>query len=1068
MSLRRHPLLVGLGLLLLGAGIALALFIYYFDLNRYRSDLEQSLSSATGQPVRLGHAHFAFDRGINLQFDQVSVGSEDTSARIEADQLSLRLEILPLLQQQISFDRLLLVRPRLFLTRFAATEPLPESPHRQLLLQMQDIFRTTRVRTLLVNGGSIVVVEQNASPPRRWQVENLDLLLSNLTPGEPIDISAAATLVFSDNKTPLTLSGTITLPNSTNWHQTALHLQLTAKSCNVATWFDHQSSVRSSGTFDLRFDLAGTPASGLTLHADLTSRDWSLEWPRWHRHPVPVRHLQFNSQWSVLENEQQLRDITFDLDGLRLTGSAKFPKGLSLDGATLDLSLARTPLTRLLPLLPEQLAPQLTETLQQGLRSGTLSSLRLTLRGMDEPGADPLSVLKQGEFTLEDGVLELPRLGIASGLRLRGTWENGTLTLRDGHGTLPSGTVNFEGEARLAPGTPARLRFAADGLLDAAGAVLLLPLPEESHQVASGSATIALTASGTSDHLSLNLQADLSALGLSLFGETLKAAGDPGDLFAVAEVRAGIVDLGLARLTIPAGELHASGRIFLTPPHAFRYVLDLARLDLEQLTRHDELARLLRVSGEAALHLDLAGDMEGALQREGWIDIRNLGLHFSGVVADLHRAGGRIRIVEDRAIIENARGHLGSSVLTGSGSLKLDKGFRLDLDIRGESLLAADLVFPSDQKRLNDLTGHLVIDSHGILFDQIRTRIGNGTRATVDGQLLGFAHPHLELAITAEQADIGEIIALWQSPSEINPYKQAERAHTDEESPGLTLRIEGQIARGNLYGLPFSNGRCIVTLRDGMLRIHPARFDTGAGEFRGQAVLRELHTPAPLLTITGHVENADAFDVYNQMLGRKGMLKGRLGGDFAIEGRLGSDYLPTSRGGFSLQVDDGELRQFPVLSKVFSLLNVSQIFSLRLPDLTAEGMPFRQLRATVSMNQGTLRTEDLVVRSDAMNLALVGNYNLQNNQLDLILGVKPLATVDKIFSSIPLAGWVLTGRDKALITAQFRVQGSGDEPKVDAIPITSVSETVVGIFKRLFGLPAKVIGDLQDLVGGEK
>jgi hypothetical protein len=156
------------------------------------------------------------------------------------------------------------------------------------------------------------------------------------------------------------------------------------------------------------------------------------------------------------------------------------------------------------------------------------------------------------------------------------------------------------------------------------------------------------------------------------------------------------------------------------------------------------------------------------------------------------------------------------------------------------------------------------------------------------------------------------------------------------------------------------------------------------------------------------------------------------------------------------------------LSKVFSLLNVSQILTFNLPDMAQEGMPFNRLKGNFSLSKGILSTDDLFVDSNAMNLSLVGNADLVEQKLDLVLGVKPLRTVDKIVTQIPIAGWLLTGEEKALITAHFEIKGKSEDPEVTPIPITSVSEKVLGIFKRVLGLPGKVVTDVGDLLQGEK
>jgi hypothetical protein len=200
----------------------------------------------------------------------------------------------------------------------------------------------------------------------------------------------------------------------------------------------------------------------------------------------------------------------------------------------------------------------------------------------------------------------------------------------------------------------------------------------------------------------------------------------------------------------------------------------------------------------------------------------------------------------------------------------------------------------------------------------------------------------------------------------------------------------------------------------------------------------------------------------------RGLITGTLQGDFYLEGEPGSKFLKTSLGGFSLQIKDGVLRKFPFLSKVFSLLNVSQILTFNLPDMSQEGMPFNRLKGNFSLSKGILSTDDLFVDSNAMNLSLVGSADLAEHGLDLVLGVKPLRTVDKIVTKIPIAGWLLTGEEKALITAHFAIKGKSEDPDVIPIPITSVSEKVRGIFRRVLGLPGKVVTDVGDLLQGEK
>ncbi|RMF45986.1 MAG: AsmA family protein, partial [Deltaproteobacteria bacterium] len=137
----------------------------------------------------------------------------------------------------------------------------------------------------------------------------------------------------------------------------------------------------------------------------------------------------------------------------------------------------------------------------------------------------------------------------------------------------------------------------------------------------------------------------------------------------------------------------------------------------------------------------------------------------------------------------------------------------------------------------------------------------------------------------------------------------------------------------------------------------------------------------------------------------------------------------------------------------------SQLFSFKLPDMVQNGMPFDDMTASLAIEDGRLSSEDLLIHSEAMDISMVGSYDMPGAEIDAVAALKPLRTVDKIITKIPIAGWILGGREKSLVTAQFRINGPAADPRVDAIPISSVSKKVLGIFKRVLTLPGEVLMD---------
>ncbi len=187
-------------------------------------------------------------------------------------------------------------------------------------------------------------------------------------------------------------------------------------------------------------------------------------------------------------------------------------------------------------------------------------------------------------------------------------------------------------------------------------------------------------------------------------------------------------------------------------------------------------------------------------------------------------------------------------------------------------------------------------------------------------------------------------------------------------------------------------------------------------------------------------------------------------GEIIISGKTAADFKKTASGSMSLKIEKGVLKKFPVLAKIFSLLNISQLLRLKLPDLATEGMTFRTISADITMKNGLAATNNLYLDSDAMNIVGTGKINLAERTIDATIGLQPLQTVDKIISRIPVAGWILTDDDRRFITVYFDARGSLDNPSVRAIPIKGLSEEALDMFKRVFKLPKKLVTDTGEII----
>jgi len=205
------------------------------------------------------------------------------------------------------------------------------------------------------------------------------------------------------------------------------------------------------------------------------------------------------------------------------------------------------------------------------------------------------------------------------------------------------------------------------------------------------------------------------------------------------------------------------------------------------------------------------------------------------------------------------------------------------------------------------------------------------------------------------------------------------------------------------------------------------------------------------------------------LLGGDGsFMTGKLNLDGSVQGIMGGPHpiADTLDGAISMDIRQGVIRKHALLSRLFSLLNVSQIFAGRLPDLITHGLPFHKITADGALLKGVIYTDNFFLDGDAMKIVAAGQIDLGQSSIDMDMGVQPLISVDFILNRLPVIGRILTGPDKGFIALYYRVKGSLQDPEMTPVPIQSLGEGVVGIFGRLLNTPVDILKKLDNLLRG--
>ena len=1068
---RLRQLLTIFSILLVLCLAGIVLFLYTLDLNTYRRQLEDTLAGALSHPVQLGAAQLAFEPGPAFSFSDLSIGNGDGDEEIlRAERILFKLDLWPLLTGKIVLRDILLDRPH-FRHRLSssptdsAPQPSPSQPFRPVL--DIGILSQGRIHSLTIVQGDFELLDQRQ--PGHHVVsalKNVDFYLENLAPGQTSNLALKAQGVYGGNGADLSLTGAIGLPaNLDDWRGTSVQVTLNLADLDaelITAFFPaSQPSLTASGQTSLLLESSGSFNEGMDFRLRLGGEDFSLQSPAVQIRGKDLFPLVFSGHWLSQKGGHTFSDLRLDGGNLHLQGDASLEA--AEDGLRLQTSWSGKPLpvAAISAFFPEgEKGARFADLLQEG--SVELASFTASARPDNTRPTGYRFLVQSARLNIRDGHLRLrPNLDM-TGLAGRIDLQDDELAL-EATANAAGHAFRLEGTLRSPFSVSRHLSLQAAGAIDAPWLKSALPALREHPASLQGAVPLTVSAEGPWEDLGLDVGASLNNLTID-WPRILSISAETDRRLALSlRRRPASLTLVQGSLSLPTLRIGLTGDLSTQEERPYHLDIRGEAQDLAELPTYLPFLQWLAPRGRADFSLQLAGDRQGIAFRGGEAIVQDVGVHLTRVIPDLTAINGRISLFPGHVIGQNLTLKMGESPLVADARLHRYDEFLLQVDVRGEAVRAQDIIFPSEVAVLHDIVGRLHFDREGMEFDPVDVRLDQGTEARVSGRIHWKGQPSVRLDIASPNANIDEVIALWQDGSTGKKEgKEAAEQRSGKRRP-VEVDIKARAAQGSIGNLRFTDAEGDIWLKDRVLGISPIRFHAKEGYGIGQVLVDNSQGSPSLLRISGHLENFDAATIYQEMLEHRGLVTGTLRSDFYLQGRTGKDFLATSLGGINLEIHKGVLRQLKTLSRVFSLLNVSQIFSLQLPDMAEEGMPFNKLHTSISLDQGVLSTEDLVIDSNAMNLSLVGRYSLIDDRLNLTLGIKPLGTVDKIVSSIPLAGWLLTGEDKALVTAQFKVEGSGKDPEVSAIPITSVSDTVLGIFKRTLGLPGKVITDLESL-----
>jgi len=422
-----------------------------------------------------------------------------------------------------------------------------------------------------------------------------------------------------------------------------------------------------------------------------------------------------------------------------------------------------------------------------------------------------------------------------------------------------------------------------------------------------------------------------------------------------------------------------------------------------------QLDGIQELNGGVEVRLKWIGKMEKWMSalREGEIRLKGVNVQHRGIPVSLAHVEGFFSITPEQIRFDRLKGMLGDSPFTLSGTLFRDS-------------------------------------SSSPIFSQ---KVGKDS-GLVEGRRLSFQ-------ISSPELDLDPFFPKKEGISPIS-FETIRDWLSDWSVDGKI-----QINKGKYHSLHFQDLKGELKTVGGILFIRPVQFKLDGGDFWGEGWIKPTEKGISF-EIKPRFSNMEA-KAFIRTLFKKGeeervIVTGRVHIDKVELRGEGEDFQKVKEslnGGLRFEIGNGVIEKFNILSKIFSILNVSQLLKGRLPDLATKGLPFHQILGNFHVKDGVATTDDFLVDSDAMRITLIGKIDLGKNFIDVRIGVHPLVTIDTILRSVPIAGYILTGEDKGFISYFYEVKGNLDNPKIEAIPLKSIEEPSWGVIKRLLLTPLR-------------
>jgi hypothetical protein len=183
--------------------------------------------------------------------------------------------------------------------------------------------------------------------------------------------------------------------------------------------------------------------------------------------------------------------------------------------------------------------------------------------------------------------------------------------------------------------------------------------------------------------------------------------------------------------------------------------------------------------------------------------------------------------------------------------------------------------------------------------------------------------------------------------------------------------------------------------------------------------------------------------------------------DLKAQGKFGA-IAKSLNGSFSFSAKNGEIFRSRSIAKTLSLVNETEDFRGKLPDLDKTVISYHVLSAKGTIKENMVDVEEGILDASRFGILVHGQFDIETSTVDFNVLVTPVNNVQRFIGKIPVLGPILGG---SLVSIPVKIKGNVRDPQVTFLSPSAVGDAFLGIIKRTIKLPVTII---QPVLPGKK